>query len=113
MSSQALREFVNRHIGSTTILAALGEVLDAQATGTPLYPAIQVRIDEVLHALKIDSVTEGVNAADLGRMLAEIRFSMLLDAKLLFHSTRSLSWTHTETEILQVGVRSPLASPTR
>jgi len=36
-------------------------------------------------------------------MLAEIRFSMLLDAKLLFRSNRSLSWTHTETQILQVG----------
>lgn len=103
MSSQALREFVNRHMGSTTILAALGAVLDAQATGTPLHPTIQVRIDEVFEALKIGSMTEGVNAADLGRMLAEIRFGVLLDAKLLFHSTRSLSWTHTETEILQVG----------
>jgi hypothetical protein len=73
MRGQALREFVNRHIGSTTILAAVGAVLDAQATGTPLHPTIQFRIDEVLEALKIDSMTEGVNAADLGRMLAEIR----------------------------------------
>ena len=103
MSSQALREFVNRHIGSTAILAALGAVLDAQATGTPLHPAIQVRIDELLEALKIDSMTKGVNATDLGRMLAEIRFNVLLDAKLLFRSTRSLSWTHPETEILQAG----------
>ena len=103
MSSQALREFVNRHIGSTAILAALGAVLDAQATGTPLHPAIQVRIDELLEALKIDSITEGVNATDLRGMLAEIRFNVLLDAKLLFRSTRSLSWTHPEIEILQAG----------
>ncbi len=78
-------------------------MLDAQATGTPLHPAIQVRIDELLEALKIDSMTEGVNATDLGGMLAEIRFNVLLDAKLLFHSTRSFSWTHPETEILQAG----------
>ena len=35
-----------------------------------------------------------------GRMLAEIRFNVLLDAKLLFRSTRSLSWTHPEIETL-------------
>lgn len=103
MSSQALREYVNRHMGSTTILAALGAVLDAQVTGTPLHPTIQVRIDEVLDALRIDGMTEGMSAADLKHMLAEVRFNMLLDAKLLFHATRSLAWTHTETEILQVG----------
>lgn len=103
MSSQALREHVSRHMGSTTILAALGAVLDAQVTGTPLHPAIQARIDEVLTALGTDGITEGVSAADLRHMLAEIRFNMLLDAKLLFDATRSLAWTHTETELLQVG----------
>ena len=103
MSSQALRELVNTHKDSTTILAALGTALDAKETGTPLHPAIQARIAEVLDALEIDGMTEGVNAVDCGRMLAEIRFGMLLDAKLLLSSTRSLSWTHTETEILQAG----------
>lgn len=103
MNSQTLREYVHRHMGSTTILAALGAVLDAQVTGTPLPPTIQVRIDEVLDALGINGMTEGASAADLKQMLAEIRFNMLLDAKLLFDTTRSLAWTHTETEILQVG----------
>ena len=107
MSSQALREFVNRHIGSTAILAALGAVLDAQATGTPLHPAIQVRIDELLEALKIDSITEGVNATDLRGMLAEIRFNVLLDTKLLFRSTRSLSWTTPKPRSCRQGVRFP------
>jgi hypothetical protein len=83
MSSQALREYVNRHMGSAAILAALSAVLDAQVTGTPLHPTIQARIDELLEALKIDSMTEGVSAADLKQMLAEIRFNMLLDATAL------------------------------
>ncbi len=103
MNSQAFRELVNTRKDSTTILAALGAALDAKETGTPLHPAIQARIAEVLDALEIDGMTEGVNAADCGRTLAEIRFGMLLDAKLLLSSTRSLSWTHTETEILQAG----------
>jgi 2-polyprenyl-3-methyl-5-hydroxy-6-metoxy-1,4-benzoquinol methylase len=102
-TSKALQEYVTRYMGSTAILAALGAVLNAQVTGTPLDPTLQTRIDEVLDALELDGVTEGMSAADLKRILAEIRFNMLLDAKLLFHPTRCLAWTHTETEILQTG----------
>ncbi|MDQ4147070.1 MAG: class I SAM-dependent methyltransferase [Pseudomonadota bacterium] len=102
-SSQVLRDYVTRHSRSTAILAALGAVLDAQVTGTPLDPTLQARIDDVLHALDLDGITEDVSTADLKQMLAEIRYFMLLDAKLLFHTTRSLAWNHTETEILQAG----------
>lgn len=102
-SSQALRESINHHIRSTTILAVLGAVLNAQVTGTPLHPAIQVQIDEVLDALGISDLTESVSAADLQPMLADIRFNMLLNTKFLFPATGSLAWTHTETEILQAG----------
>jgi SAM-dependent methyltransferase len=44
-----------------------------------------------------------MSAADLKSMRAEIRFNMLLDAKLLVPATGSLAWTHTETELLQAG----------
>ena len=103
MSSQALRDYINRHLGSTTVLAALGVVLDAQVTGTPLQPVLQGQIEEVLDAVGLGGMTEGVSAADLKQILAEIRFNMLLDAKFLFHPTRSLAWTHNESEILQAG----------
>jgi len=101
--SQALREYVNRHTNSTTILAALGAVLDARATGTPLPETIRARIDEVLDTLGVGGLTEGVSAADLRQMLAEIRFNTLLDAKLLFDAARPPAWDHTETELLQAG----------
>jgi hypothetical protein len=103
MSSQSLRKRVNRHLSSATIVAALGAVLDAQATSTSLDPALRVRIDEVLDALGLAGLPDGVSAADVRQILAEIRFNMLLDAKLLFHPTSPLAWTHTETEILQAG----------
>lgn len=102
-NNQALREYINRHIRSTTILAVLGATLDAQVAETPPHPTIQVRIDEVLDALGISGITKGVGAVNLKHVLAEIRFNMLLDAKLLFDATSSLGWTHTETEILQAG----------
>jgi hypothetical protein len=103
MSSQTLRECVHRHLGSTTILGVLGVVLGAQVAATPLHPALQARIDEVLEALGLAGLTEGVSAADLKQILAEIRFNMLLDAKLLFHPSLSLAWTHTDPAILQAG----------
>jgi SAM-dependent methyltransferase len=103
MSSQALREYVNRHLGSTSILAVLGVVLDAHVTATPLHPALQARIDEVLEALGLAGITEGVSAVELKQILAEIRLNMLLDAKLLLHPTPSSGWAHTETAILQAG----------
>jgi SAM-dependent methyltransferase len=103
MSSQVLRDYTNRHLGSTTVLAALGVVLDAQLTATPLQPALQGQIEEVLDAVGLVGMTEGASAADLKQVLAEIRFNMLLDAKFLCHPTRSLAWTHNESEILQAG----------
>jgi len=103
MSSQVLRDYINRHLGSTTVLAALGAVLDAQVTEIPLQPALQEQIEEVLDAVGAGGMNEGVSAADLKQILAEIRFNMLLDAKFLFHPTRSLAWTHNESEILQAG----------
>lgn len=53
-------------------------------TATSLLPALKAGIDEVLDVLGASGITEGVSAADLRHILAEIRFNMLLDTKLLF-----------------------------
>jgi hypothetical protein len=58
MSSQVLRDYINRHLGSTTVLAALGVVLDAQLTATPLQPALQGQIEEVLDAVGCSDATK-------------------------------------------------------
>ena len=103
MSNQAVRDFVNRRLGSTTVLAFLGIVLDAKVTATPLRPALQERLEEVLDAVGLAGMTEGVSAADVKQILAEIRFNVLLDTKFLLHPSQSLAWTHNESEILQAG----------
>ncbi|WP_164928686.1 SAM-dependent methyltransferase [Gloeobacter violaceus] len=99
--TQALREFVDRQSRSTTILAALAAVLDAQVTGNSLDPVLQARIDEVLSALGVYDLIEKYNPAQLKHLLAEIRFNMLLETKLLFDTKRTTMWAHTETEILK------------
>jgi SAM-dependent methyltransferase len=96
---QALREYVNRHLGSTSIL---GVVLDAHVTATPLHPALQARIDEVLEALGLAGITEGVSAVELKQILAEIRLNMLPGRK-ASPSPNAFLGTHTETAILQAG----------
>ncbi len=92
-----------RHVGSTAILAALGAALDAQVSGTPLNPMLQRRVDEVLEAAGVKDLTKGMSTAELGVLLAEIRFNMLLDAKLLAPAAHPLAWTYNETEILRAG----------
>jgi hypothetical protein len=102
-NSKVLREFVMRHIGSTAILAALGAALDARISGAPLNPALQARIDEVLDAVGAKHLAEGMSAAELNVLLAEIRFNMLLDTKLLSPAVHPLAWSYNETEILRAG----------
>jgi len=102
-SSKALREFVMRHVGSTAVLAALAAALDAEVSGTPLNPILQRRIDDVLEAAGVKGLTKGMSTAELGVVLAEIRFNMFLDTKLLSPAVHPLAWTYNETEILQAG----------
>ena len=103
MSSQALRDYVNHHLASTTVLAALGVVLDAQVTARPLQPALQARIDDVLETIGLAGLAKGASEADFKSLLAEIRFNMLLDAKFLLDPTSCLAWAHSDPEILQAG----------
>ncbi|MBD2254617.1 SAM-dependent methyltransferase [Nostoc parmelioides] len=101
--SQNLRKYVNNHIRSNTILAVLGATLNARVTGTPLQPKIQVQIDEVIDALGIGDMVEETSTAILRQIIADIRFNMLLDAKLFSRANDGLVWTHDETDILQAG----------
>jgi hypothetical protein len=63
--SQDLREYVNNHIRSNTILAVLGVTLDARVTGIPLHPKIQVQLEQQESpALPVPSVSGGRNASE-------------------------------------------------
>jgi len=66
----------------------------------PLDPAIKTEIDHVLVALGAPDLLEGVTAAELTPLLAEIRMTLLLNTQLLLSPART-GWTHTEAELLQ------------
>jgi len=100
MAIEALRELVSRLNTSANALAALGAVLDARTTGTPIDAEIQPHVDEVLAALGVD-VLDGVTVADLRPILGEIRAFTLTNAKLLFAVSRGSGWQHAEPEILE------------
>jgi SAM-dependent methyltransferase len=101
MTTQALREFINRHNASAAALAALGAALDARVSGVPLAPALQASIDDLLAALGAGDALKDTSPKELQPLLAELRFMSLVESKLLFHETRSSTWAHTESEILQ------------
>src|SRR5687767_11479841 len=103
MSTQAIREFINRHNAAAAGLAALGAALDARASGTPLEPALAQRIEELLAALDAGGLLDGVSAQEATPLLAELRFMLGLEAKLLYADRRAAGWHHTEPEILQAG----------
>lgn len=99
----ALGEYITRQMRSTSILAAVGAALDSIATGTPLEPALRRRSEEVIRAVGLDDEVRSLSPAKAKQMLAEMRFCVLLDAKMLAQSSRSLAWDHADGEILEAG----------
>jgi SAM-dependent methyltransferase len=101
MSVQALREFINRHNASGAGLAALAAALDAHVSGSPLNSALASRVQELLATLGMGDALENVGVQDMKPLLAELRFTLGLEAKLLYGQTRAAGWNHAEPEILQ------------
>jgi SAM-dependent methyltransferase len=100
MTSGAIRDLVMRLNVSTGALATLGMALEERVRGVPLDPAIKTEIDHLLAAFRATEMLDGVDPAELEPILAEIRMTLLQDAKLLLSPT-SAGWTHSEAEILQ------------
>lgn len=101
MSVQALREFMSRHTASATGLAALGAALDAKATGAPLAPALDARVNALLETLGIADALANVSAEEVKPLLSEIRTLAAVDAKLLHAETRTTTWNYTDIAILE------------
>lgn len=110
MTIAAVRDLVMRLNVSTGALAALGVALEERVRGVPLDPAIKTEIDHLLAVLGANEMLNGVDPAELKPVLAEIRMTLLQDAKLLLSPT-SAGWTHTETEILQSTGEASAAFP--
>src|SRR5262245_50168261 len=101
MSVQALREFINRHNASAAGLAALAAALDAKANGASLPPPLGERVQELLAALGGAELLADVSSDELRPFLAELRGMNAVESKLLYASTRTIGWNHTEPELLQ------------
>jgi len=110
MTIGAVRDLIMRLNVSTGALAALGVALDERVSGVALDPAIKTEIDHLLAALGANKMLDGVDPAELRPVLAEIRMTLLQDAKLLLSPT-SAGWTHTEAEILQSTGEASAAFP--
>jgi SAM-dependent methyltransferase len=101
MSVQALREFINRHNSSAAGLAALAAALDERVTATALNPGLAAPIQDLLTALGLGDALEQMSVEELKPMLAELRFTLGIEAKLLYPQTRSTGWSHAESTLLQ------------
>jgi 2-polyprenyl-3-methyl-5-hydroxy-6-metoxy-1,4-benzoquinol methylase len=110
MTIAAVRDLIMRLNVSTGALAALGVALDERVNGVALDLAIKTEIDHLLAALGADKMLDEVDPAELRPILAEIRMTLLQDAKLLLSPT-SAGWTHTEAEILQSTGEASAAFP--
>ncbi len=101
MTIQAIREFMNRHHAAASGLGALGAALDAKASGAPLDAALAARVDELLSALGAGDALKDVSVQEAAPLLAEIRFSLGMVAKLPYAHTRGTSWGFSDPLILQ------------
>lgn len=101
MGTEALRELVGRLGTSSRALAALGAAVQARTAGTPLDPAVQARIDEVLDALGARHLVEQADPADLQPVLGGIRTEMFLGARLVSGGWPGAGWSCTDPAALQ------------
>jgi SAM-dependent methyltransferase len=101
MSMQALQEFIGRHMVSTGAMAAICAALDAKATGTPMDPVLDRRIQEFLAALGAPDLLSDIGSEEAAVMRSIVRAMYMLDSKLLFASTRARGWSYPEPELLQ------------
>jgi predicted O-methyltransferase YrrM len=101
MPIDALRQIVTRLNTSATALAALGAALDARIAGTSLPSALAPHVERLLAGLGADEALDGVAAAELVPLLAEIRTFALLHAKLASTAMHESRWEHTQPDLLR------------
>jgi precorrin-6B methylase 2 len=101
MSAGAIRELAERLGASSRALAALGAAAQARATGTPLDPAIQARINEVLDALGARQLISQASPAELQPVLGGIRSELFLGARLVSGDAPVAGWSPMDPAVLQ------------
>ena len=103
MSIEALRDLVAQLSASASALAVLGAELHARVSGKDLHPALRPRIDDLLREAGALQALEGISAAEVAPLLAEIRHFWALDNDFLATPERAPGWTYRDTGVLQGG----------
>ena len=101
MGIDDIRQEIARLSVSCHALIATGIALRARAAGTPLDPALQGRLDDVLKALGVCEAVRGLSAAEIAPALAGIRADLLFGARMIAGPLSPPGWTYGESELLQ------------
>lgn len=101
MTIEAISQLVMRLGASTLALASLGAVLEEKAGGARPDPAIRGEIERLLGTLGVPERLSGVEPAQLGPVIADIRSTLLQGARIFLTPTSDPGWKLADTTTLQ------------
>jgi precorrin-6B methylase 2 len=101
MSHSALQGFIWQHGVSSVALGALAITLEAKATGNPIDPTFEARVNDLLAALGAADIAKDVGPPEAAGALAMLRALYQLDGKLQSATTRTKTWALPDADILQ------------
>jgi SAM-dependent methyltransferase len=103
MGIEGLRELVARLGASATTLVVLGAELEARTSGAQIDPRLRPFIDDLLRDAGALQALEGVTAAEVAPLLAELKHFWALDNEYLMSTRRSPGWASSDPYVLQSG----------
>ena len=101
MTIEAVSQLVIRLAASTLALAGLGAVLEEKTGGARLDPATRAEIERLLGTLGVPEMLSGVEPAQLGPVIADIRSTLLQGSRVFLNPTSDPGWKLADAKILQ------------
>jgi len=101
MTIEAVSQLVARLGASTLALASLGALLEEKIGGARLDPAIKGESERLLETLGIPEVLRGVDPAQLGPVIADIRSTLLQGSRIFLTPTSDPGWKLVDSKTLQ------------
>ena len=109
MTIEAVSQLVARLGASTLALASLGALLEEKIGGARLDPAIKGESERLLETLGIPEVLRGVDPAQLGPVIADIRSTLLQGSRIFLTPTSDPGWKLVDSRHCRLRVRFPHA----
>lgn len=101
MTIEAVSQLVMRLGASTLALASLGAVLEEKTGGARLDPAIKGESERLLETLGVPQMLSGVEPAQLGTVIADIRSTLLQGSRIFLTPTSDPGWKLVDAKTLQ------------